>query len=357
MITMKDVAREANVSNATVSRVLQGEPHVREEVRVRVLATVKRMGYKPSRVARSLRTNKSSVIGMVITDVQNPFFTTLARAVEDVCYENNYAVFLCNVDENIEKERFYIDTMLAEKVAGVVISPTQETNNPSWILVKAGIPVVSVDRRMLDLTVDTVTVDNISGAYKATTHLIDHGCRDIAIITGPKNSTTGRERLEGYIKALQDHQMNVIPEYIKIGSFKSEYGYKSMMELLKLSHPPTAVFTANYPIAQGAFNAIRQNGLKIPDDIKLIAYDQIELDTIYDTSITYMAQPSYDLGKIASKLLFARINAPESPIQKIMLEPSLHIGHSCGCLAQLLSTPETGPSSRVTSFNPKRKGD
>src|SRR5215212_2757483 len=167
---IKDVAARAGVSSATVSRVLSNKPHVSEKARRRVLAAIEELDYQPSRVARSLRVQRSRIIGLIISDIQNPFFNTLARAVEDVAYAHQYAVFLCNTDEDIEKEKLYIDLMQAERVAGVMISPTRERDNPCQKLIDVGIPVVVIDRRIADLDVDTVAVDNIGGAFALVSH-------------------------------------------------------------------------------------------------------------------------------------------------------------------------------------------
>src|SRR5215216_7712692 len=157
---IKDVAARAGVSSATVSRVLSNKPHVSAEVRRRILAAIEELDYQPSRVARSLRVQRSRIIGLIISDIQNPFFNTLARAVEDLAYAHQYAIFLCNADEDIEKEKLYIDLMQAEQVAGVMISPTLERGSPCQKLIAAGIPMVVIDRRIADFNVDTVVIDN-----------------------------------------------------------------------------------------------------------------------------------------------------------------------------------------------------
>src|SRR5687768_15619755 len=172
---IKDVAHRAGVSSATVSRVLSNKPHVSEEVRRRILAAMEELDYQPSRVARSLRVQRSRIIGLIISDIQNPFFNTLARAVEDVAYAHQYAVFLCNSDEDIDKEKLYIELMQAERVAGVMISPTRERDTPCQKLIKADIPMVIIDRKIADLDIDTVVVDNITGAFELVSHLIDDG--------------------------------------------------------------------------------------------------------------------------------------------------------------------------------------
>lgn len=341
MPTINDVAVEANVSIATVSRVIHNKPHVRPEVRERVLQAVTQLGYQPSRVARSLRAQKSSIIGVVITDVQNTFFTNLARAVEDVAYKNKYAVFLCNSDEDPQKENFYLEVMRAENVAGIIISPTHESDIPVASLVEAGIPVVAVDRQLVDVAIDTVMVDNVGGAYRLTNHLIkDHGHQRVAIITGPQDSTTGRQRLEGYSKALYAAGLPLNKELIKARSFKEDWGYSAAQTLLRLDEPPTAIFAANNLLARGAMRAICERGLRVPQDVVLVAFDEIEWGDICQPSLTYVKQSSYELGRISAELLYKRIDEDAGPVQTIILTPELHLGGSCGCVNGQASAQE-----------------
>lgn len=334
MTTINDVAVEADVSIATVSRVIHNKPHVRPEMRQRVLEAIDRLGYQPSRVARSLRVKKSSIIGVIITDVQNTFFTNLARAVEDVAYNNGYAVFLCNSDEDPNKEDFYLEVMRAENVAGIIISPTHESDIPVANLVEAGIPVVCVDRQLVDTLIDTVIVDNVGGSYRLIRHLIkEHDLERIAIITGPKESTTGRQRLEGYQKALAEANLPLHKELIKAGSFKEVWGYSATRELLALKRPPAAIFAANNLLARGAMRAIFEAELRVPEDIALVAFDEIEWAGVCRPKLTYVRQSSYELGKVSAELIYKRINGDGGPVHTIILTPELSIGDSCGCMA------------------------
>jgi len=326
---IKDVARRAGVSSATVSRVLANKPHVSQEMHERVLAAVEELGYQANRVARSLRAQRAAIIGLIISDIQNPFFTSLVRAVEDVAYQHEYGVFLCNSDEDIEKERLYIDLLHAEKVAGVVISPTRETDNPSRKLVEAGIPVVAVDRRMLDLEVDTVVVDNVGAALDIVGHLISDGYRRIAAVVGPPTTTTGRERLEGYVRALKAHGLPILPRLVGTGLPKEAFGYQFTAELLNLDEPPTALFTGNNLLTVGALRAIHERGLRIPDDIALVAFDEMDWMSLIRPSLTVVAQPTYELGRAAAELLLKRIEDSTCPIQEIMLKPTIFIRQSC----------------------------
>ena len=321
-VTIRDVARHAGVSRATVSRVLTGKPYVSEDVRSRVLAAVDALGYTPSRVARSLRVQRAAIIGLIISDIQNPFYTGLVRAVEDVANEHQCALFLCNSDEDIEKETLYLDIMQSERVAGVVITPTRETGNPSHRLLEVGIPVVSVDRRMLDLEVDTVMIDNMGAAFEVVSRLIRAGHRRIASVVGQQTISTSRERHEGYLRALEAHGVPCLPELVRIGMPKEAFGYRSTQELLDLPEPPTALFMANNLLTLGALKAIHERGRRVPDDIAIAAFDQTYW-TAYQPALTVVAQPTYELGWTAANLLLERINDRTRPVQEVILPTTI----------------------------------
>lgn len=328
-VSIKDVARHAGVSSATVSRVLAGKPHVRQEVREQVLAAVEELGYQPSRVARSLQAQRAKIIGLIISDIENPFFTSLVRAVEDVAYQNQYAVFLCNSDEDTDKENLYIDLMRAERVAGVVLSPTRERDHPSQKLIEAHVPVVAIDRRIIDLQVDTVLVDNVGAAFDLISHVIQDGHDRIGAVLGDPIATTGHERREGYEQALQAHNLPLLPHLIRTGHPKEAVGYRLTGELLDLPDPPTALFTGNNLLTVGALKAIYQRGLRMPDDIALVAFDELDWMSLVRPNLTAVSQPTYELGRTAAELLLQRIEDNTRPPREVVLEPTLTVRQSC----------------------------
>jgi DNA-binding LacI/PurR family transcriptional regulator len=329
-VRIRDVALRAGVSNATVSRVLANKPYTSQAVRARVLAAVKELGYQPSHVARSLRVQHSQIIGLIISDIQNPFFTSLGRAVEDVAYDHQYAVFLCNSDEDMEKEALYVDLMYAEKVSGVVLTPTRARDNPCRKLIEARFPVVAVDRRVVDMDVDTVVIDNVGAAFDLVSHLISDGHRRIAAVVGPLTTTTDRERLEGYSRALRVHSLPVFHQLVQAGGSKVELGYQMTHALLSLPEPPTALFTGNYLLTLGTLRAIRERGLRIPRDIALAAFDEMEWTSLVEPSLTVVAQPTYELGRTAANLLLERIEDNRRPVQQVVLKPTIYFRQSCG---------------------------
>ncbi len=320
--SIKDVARLAGVSSATVSRVLGNKPHVRHEVRQRVFEAAEELKYRPSRVARSLRVQRSHIIGLIISDIQNPFFTSLVRAVEDIAYDSEYALFLCNSDEETEKEELYIELMIAEQVAGVIITPTSDRENPARLLLDAGIPVVAVDRRMLDLSVDTVLVDNEAAMKSLTQHLIDRGHRRIGAIFGPKKITTGRKRYEGFVATLRENGIRVEEDIVFCVPPKEKQGFEYTCKMLR-DNPPTAMIAGNNLLGVGASRAIRAAGLHIPDDITLTVFDDASWTSLMSPPLTVISQPTYALGRTAAELILKRINDPDGPIQEVMLKSRL----------------------------------
>ena len=347
---IKDVARLAGVSTATVSRVLAKEGYVSEEARKNVLAAIEHLHYQPSRTARSLRAQHSKIIGLIISDIQNPFFISLVRAVEDVAQQHQFAVFLCNADENSEKEKFYLDLMQAEHVAGVIVSPTKERDDPCLQLLKADIPFVVIDRKLADVKVDTVVVDNTQSAYKLVTHLIEDGYHRIGAVLGMTIATTGRERYEGYVRALSEHQLPLTPELLRTGIPREASGYHLTNELLDLAEPPTAIFVGNNLLTIGAFRAISERGLRIPEDIALVAFDELDWMSLVKPRLTVVKQPTYDIGRTAAELLFQRITEPGHPPQQVIVQSVLHIRESCGLhKSENASTVEVAGSSAISS--------
>lgn len=328
MVTINDVAEYAGVSSSTVSRVLNEKEYVKEETRSKVLEAVETLGYKPSRVARSLRINSSRIIGLIISDIQNPFFTGLVRAVEDVAYENNYALILANTDEDNEKESLNVDLMISERVAGVIITPTSEYDCPVRKLISKDIPAVCVDRRVLDCDIDTVISDNTDASSNLIDYLIQSNHRRIGAIIGYSQVTTGRERYEGVVSSLKKHNLNISSDLIKQGSPKENVGYELANELLDLSDPPTAIFAGNNLIALGVIRAIRDRGLSIPEDISFVSFDNREWTYLMQPKITVASQPTYEMGKRSAQLLIERINDRDRDHELIILNSKIIIRES-----------------------------
>jgi LacI family transcriptional regulator len=343
MANIHDVAREAGVSIATVSRVLNGTAQVGAEAAERVRSAAQKLGYRPNSAARALRVSRTKIIGLLITDIQNPFFTALVRGVEDVAQREGYSLILCNSDEDPQKERHYIEVLCAEQVAGAILVPTRERQRAGHLFRDHHIPVVAVDRRIDDRFIDAVLVDNVRGARNAVTHLIANGFKRIGVVTGPQNTTTGRERLEGYREALEAAGLVADSNLERIGFFKNETGKRLTGKLLDLTPPIDSLFVTNNVMALGALEALHTRGLRIPGDVAVVVFDEMPWASIGVVSLTTVRQPVYDLGSTAAIRLFERLHESyEVPRQEIILQSTLCIRGSSKSVQRGLPEEQTG---------------
>jgi LacI family transcriptional regulator len=326
--TISEVARRAGVSAATVSRVLNGRTDVSRDLAGRVHTAVQELGYRPNGVARNLRRQATMVWGLIISDIGNPFFTSVVRGVEDAAHAAGYSLVLCNSDDELAKEQRYIDIALAEQLAGVIISPASEPATDLSALVERAIPVVAVDRRVGRLDVDTVLVDNLSGARLATEHLMDSGCARIACITGPTQTTTAAERLQGFRQAHDTAGRDVDPDLVVLENFKEDGGYHGAQRLLDSPTAPDGLFVANNLMTVGALEALMDAGVQIPADMLLVGFDDIPWARLTRPRLTTVNQPMYDMGREAGRLLTARIAGDTSLPRTVVLPPNLQIRDS-----------------------------
>ncbi|MCS7201400.1 MAG: LacI family transcriptional regulator [Dictyoglomus sp.] len=329
--TMKDVAKLAGVSVSTVSHVINKTRHVEEETKKKVLSAIKELGYRPNIVARSLRKKTTHTVGLIVSNITNLFYPEVVRGVEDTLLNYKYNLILCNSDENIDKEREYIEVLYSKQVDGIIITPSKstETRKNLEIFISQNIPVVLVDRRIKGIDTDVVLVDNISGTFLATEYLINLGHKRIGIITGPLDTTTGKERLEGYLQALDKNKIPRDDSLIKEGDFKRDGGYIKGKELLSLEDPPTAIISSNNLMTLGLISAIQELELKIPDDLSVISFDDMEWFKYFSPSITAIYQPSYELGKNAGLLLLERLRRRRKKAKEVILPTKLIIRESC----------------------------
>ncbi len=311
--TSHDVAKKAGVSVATVSRVLNDSPLVTEAARRKVLGAVKELNYQPNRAAQRLRAGRSHVIGLIISDIQNPFFTAVVRGIEDVAYQHGYSLVLCNSDEDPQKEKLYINVMRSEEVAGVILASASEADSQVDDLITHNIPVVALDRQFDDQRIDAVLVTNTEGAQVATHHLIELGHRYIGYIGLPLTLTPGKERYAGYQRALSDQRLPVSSDWVRIADAKQVGGYASTRDLLERQPDMTALFVANNLMTLGALQAIRERGWKIPDDISIVGFDDMPWANLLQPPLTAIAQPTYELGRRAAELLLTRLQERARP--------------------------------------------
>ena len=340
MPTVKDVAKHANVSTATVSRIVNGQGNVSPEMRSRVLEAIAALDYRPSRVARGLRTKGTYVIGLIISDIQNFFYASLTRGVEDVASSKGYSLILCNTDEDPEREQLYLEVMHEENVAGIILaSATQSGHDPR--LLNSRIPVVALDRLITDVQLDTVLADNVGGTKAAVTHLLSLGHRRIGALIGQRDITSSVERLAGFEQAFTEFGCVVDPTLIrKVDLRRVEDSQRATRELLALPDRPTALFTGNALITVGTLTALHEMGLNVPSDIALVSFHDIPWADVFTPALTAVRQPTYALGRTAAEMLLARMANPERPPNQVRLPVELIVRGSCG--AKRLTQPSLG---------------
>jgi len=285
------------------------------------MAAVEELDYQPNLIARSLRSQRSTTMGLIVSDIRNPFFTDLSRAVEDTAHAQGYALFLCNTDENPHKEALYLEQMQAQNVAGIIYSPTRQSAD-SFSDLDISVPTVVIDRAVRSSEVDMVLIDNINAAYRLTEHLIENGYRRIAGLFG-EASVTGRERRQGYEEALQAHHLAPPDRQARYIAPRIEAGKATALQILAHDRPPDAIVTTNSLLTAGALMAIRECGLRIPGEIGLVGFDETTWGALVEPAVTIVAQPTYEIGTTAAELLLQRVEKPDRPPRKVILQGEL----------------------------------
>jgi len=330
-ITIYDIAKKANVSISTVSRVFNGSPSVSKKTRKKVQKIIEEMNYVPSAIARSLVSQSSKTIGLIVSDVTNPFFTDAIDGIESILSSEGFTSFLCDTRYSPERENKYISQMLEKRVDGIIIFSAYASDTNLIARTKSIIPIVSVQSTFKE--VDCINTTDEEGAFEAVDYLIKLGHRNIAFLVYEYDNSTITDRMKGYLKAHKSNGIPVNKNYIIKSKFASNVGYYMAKEVLEKFPEVTAIFAYNDIIALGAYTAISQKGLKIPDDISIVGYDDIEMASIISPRLTTVSQPFYDIGKSAAELLLKRIkeNTRSTP-QTILLPTKLVIRESAKAL-------------------------
>jgi len=333
MTTIRDVAKLAGVAPITVSRVLNNTGYVKPETRQRVEQAAAELHYVPNMLAHSFRSSRTNTLALVLTDITNPFWTTVARGVEDVASVRGYSVFFCNTDENEAKQERYLAALLRRRVDGVLLAPASSDGAAVEALLRQNVSVVVLDRRVEGVQVDTVRGDSSDGAYQLVRHLVDLGHRRIALLSGPANLSVSRERAAGYERALCAVGQPLDPALMLSGDFSVQSGRAMMQILLTLPDLPTAIFAANNFIAAGALSAMREVGLRTPEDISVVVFDDLPDPYVTAPMLTVVAQPAYELGQTAARLLLQRLAQPAGEVYDEILPVRLIVRQSTMALA------------------------
>jgi LacI family transcriptional regulator len=329
--TIHDVARQAGLSVATVSRALSGRGYVSAGSKERVLAAVESLGYVPNGLARGLKTQRSGLVALLVPEIMNSFYTTLSRGVEDVANAHGLQVILGNTDESLAKERAYVDLMTSTRVEGVILAPAGDSRETLGVLASQSVPTVLIDRTVPDYSGDLVRGDSIAGAHDLTRHLLTLGHRRIALINGHPDTSVAQERATGFQMALAEAHIpgNACP--ISFGTWFAEDAAARTGDLLDAPEPPTAILAANTFMAIGALRALRQRGRHVPEHVALACFDDIEDAAEIEPFLTALAQPAYSMGEVAMRFLLERISGEyDGTGREIVLPPALLVRRSCG---------------------------
>ncbi|SEM69880.1 catabolite control protein A [Lihuaxuella thermophila] len=328
-ITIYDVAREAGVSMATVSRVVNGNPNVKPATRKKVLDVIRELGYRPNAVARGLASKKTTTVGVVIPDISNPFYAELARGIEDIATMYHYNIILSNSDLRKEKELQCIETLLEKQVDGLLFLGGEITDAHREIFHAANVPIVLAATRDEKRELASVTIDQIQAAKEATSVLIHEGHQKIAYIGGPlTDSVNGYPRYLGYKEALTEHGIPFDEKLVRLGNYRYRSGYEAMQELLTAEEPVTAVFAASDEMAAGGIHAAQDLGRRIPEDLSIIGFENIPLAAQVRPLLSTVGVPMYDIGAVAMRLLTKYMNDEHVETGQVTLQYSIELRDS-----------------------------
>lgn len=337
---MADVAKLSGVSSATVSRVLNGSVSVSPELRERVLAVAKRFEYQPNQLARNLRLGRTATVGVLVSDVENPHFASMVKYLEEALFRRGVRVLFCNTEEDPLKQSAYLDVMASERVMGVVISPAADGDQEVTGLMDLNIPVMAIDRPLSDPRADHVVADNAGAVTAGTNLLIDSGCRQIGLIGGREGVWTSSERLAGYLAALQP--AGLTPHALRRES-TVEMGCRAAAELLDQVPDLDGLVAANNQMTIGALRLLRDRGVTVPDQLKIVAFDDPPWADLVEVPLTTIAQPIQAMAEAAVDQLFKRIADPSLPPARVILQCQLRVRTSSG---PGRPTPDPVPSPR-----------
>ncbi|ELJ8716092.1 substrate-binding domain-containing protein [Vibrio cholerae] len=329
MATMKDIARLAGVSTSTVSHVINKSRFVSDEIAERVNNAAQQLNYAPSALARSLKMNRTKTIGMLVTTSTNPFFGEVVKGVERSCYHQGYNLILCNTEGDNQRMKASINTLLQKRVDGLLLMcSTLEGERLDVFDRYPDIPIVVMDWGPILFASDKIQDNSLQGGYIAAKHLIECGHKEIGCITGPLIRHQAQMRYEGYKRALAEAGIAINPDWIVESDFECEGGYQAFEKLYERGKLPSALFVSNDMMAMGVIQAASQRGLRVPDDLSLIGYDDVHIAKFMTPALTTIHQPKYRLGKAAVDTLLYRLENPDTTAQVVQLEPTLVVRNS-----------------------------
>lgn len=331
--TITDIAKKLKISASTVSRALNDHPDIKEETKNQVKLLAKKLNYSPNPIARSLKSNKTTVIGVIVPEIKHDFFSSAISGIEEVAYHSGYTILVCQSNESYEREVINTNALIHQRIAGLVVSISQTTRNGDHFqeLINRGIPLVFFDRACNDISANKVIIDDAKSAFTAVTHLIERGRKKIAHLSGPSALDICKQRWKGYKNALEKANLPVSNDLVLFSNGLHEAdGYNSMDSLLKKNIIPDSIFAVNDPVAIGAFQRIKEAGLMIPKDIAIVGFSNNKITSLIEPPLTTVNQPSFEMGKKAAEMLIEMIENCKSngKIRTIILETELIIRKS-----------------------------
>ncbi len=331
MPTIRDVAKRAGVAPITVSRVINDADYVSAGTRERVEQAIEELGYVPNMLGPSLRFKQTGTVALILTDITNPFWTTVARGVEDAANEQGYNVILCNSDESEAKQANYLNLLLGKQIDGALLAPARSAAEPAQKIQNQGVPVVILDRQIPYDQVDVVRCDSEGGAYQLTRHLLCLGHQRITMLTGPRHVSTACDRVTGFTLAMSEVGLAAFAEQIYWGEFSQASGYRLAKQALETPDRPTAIFAANNFIAFGVLRALEEEKLKVPEDVAVVAFDDLPPALTLDPFLTAAVQPAYEMGRQAMQLLLSRLSKEHlGAYRQIILPVEIVVRQSSG---------------------------
>lgn len=330
-VTIKDIAKKLNISPSTVSRALHDHPDISTQTKEVINSLAEELDYQPDSIAQSLKKRRTNLIGVIVPEIKHNFFSAAISGIEEVAYRAGYAIIVSQSNESYDRECVNVRALISNRVAGLLISISQTTeiSDHFKLLERQGIPFVFFDRVCEDIEASKVVVDDFHGAFKAVEHLINSGYKRIAHLAGPTHLSISQQRYNGYLSALNKYKIQYNENYVVHGGLNEEDGIKGFQKLLKLDQLPDALFAVNDPVAIGAFEKIKEHGLKIPGDIALVGFSNNPITRLVEPSLTTVSQPAYKVGKVAAELLIEQIKSGENFIpRKEVLKTELIIRNS-----------------------------
>jgi LacI family transcriptional regulator len=321
-LTIKDIAREAGVSTATISRVLNNSGYVSQDIKHHVLEVVRKWNYQPNAIARSLKQEKSRSIGMVLPDMTNPYFMHIARTIQHRCFQEGYHLLFIDMEEDPDKEKEALDFLLEKRIEALILAGTGGNREHIQSLVGSGVHVILIDRRYSNLRLDTVAEDNIYASKAAIEYLIEQQHRHIGIIHGPTSISTARERRQGTLIGLEEAGIALAQEYMEEGDYTRESGIAAVRRLMSLPQPPTAIFSANNEMTFGVYLGMHELGMPL-DSIEVVSFGDLEFASLFRHKLSVIMQNPQEVGEIVGELLIKRLSGEQGEVENQILVPKL----------------------------------